>query len=269
MSLSVAAIQMTSGDKKRENLKKAGLLLEKGVDLGANLLALPENFSFMGKEGEKRREAEQIDDGESVNFLREFAAKYNVWLLGGTVPIKAEEGKIYNTSLLINDEGDIAARYDKIHLFDVDIPGGESHKESEMVKGGREVVSIETAYGIVGLSVCYDLRFPELYRRLTEQGARVIFVPAAFTKQTGEAHWEVLLRARAIENQVFVAAPAQVGIHSEKRQTYGNSMIIDPWGKVLARADNEETVITAKIDFSYQDEVRKSIPCLRHKMTDY
>lgn len=264
MLLTIAAIQMNSQDSKQENLKKADGLLKKGIELGAVFLALPENFSFMGEDDKKIRAAEDLEDGESVVFLKAFAAKHRVWLLGGSVPLRAGNDKVYNACLLINDSGEIAGRYDKIHLFDVDLPNGESHKESKIVKGGTDVICVDTPFCKVGLTICYDLRFPELFRKLTLDGGRVIFIPSAFTLQTGRAHWETLIRARAIENQVFVIAPAQFGVHNEVRSTYGNSMIVDPWGNILARADGGEGVITSKIDFAYQDKVRESIPCLKH-----
>jgi predicted amidohydrolase len=266
MKIKTAAIQMTSIADKAANLEKSEALLLKAVKEGAGLIALPENFSFMGSDEEKLAEAENIEDGVSVLFLKDFAQKHRLWLLGGSIAIHAGEGKVYNSSLLINDNGDIAARYDKIHLFDVQIRGGESHMESRMVKRGESPVCADTPLGPAGLSVCYDLRFPELYRRLVSEGAKLLFVPAAFTYKTGLAHWEVLLRARAIENQCYLIAPAQTGMHSALRRTYGNSMIIDPWGKVLAKAGEEEEVIFAEIDTSYQDEIREGIPCLRHRI---
>ena len=262
----VAAVQMTSTSNREANLRKAEELLNRGVDEGARVLSLPENFSFMGEDEEGKLDlAETSEGGPATDFLKGFARLNKVWIVGGSVPVKAEEGKVFNRSLLIDDQGEVATSYDKIHLFDVDIEGGESHKESRTVSPGDRVVTYKTPFGWVGLSICYDLRFPELYRELTLKGATMIFVPAAFTSQTGEAHWEVLLRARAIENQVYIIAPAQVGTHNKNRSTFGNSMIIDPWGKVMARAADEETVISAEIDLDYLDSVRRSIPCLEHR----
>ena len=264
--LTVAAVQMTSTYNRAANLRKAEELLKRGVDEGARFLSLPENFSFMGETEEGKLElAETPEGGSATDFMKGFARLNKVWIVGGSIPVKAEEGKVFNRSLLIDDQGVIVASYDKIHLFDVDIQGGESHKESRTVSPGDKVVTHKTPFGGVGLSICYDLRFPELYRELTLKGATMIFVPAAFTSRTGEAHWEVLLRARAIENQVYIIAPAQVGIHNKNRSTFGNSMIIDPWGKIIARARDEETVIIAEIDFDYLGSVRQSIPCLDHK----
>ncbi|MBI5186695.1 MAG: carbon-nitrogen hydrolase family protein [Nitrospinae bacterium] len=262
----VAAVQMNSGNKKRENLEKAYSLLTRGVDMGAGLLALPENFSFMGEEREKAKAAEDPESGESVLFLKKFAAEHRVWIVGGSIPIKAGDGKATNTSLLINDKGDVAARYDKVHLFDADLVNGETHRESDFVKRGDKAVVADTPFGRVGLSICYDLRFPELYRRLAAAGAEIIFAPSAFTFRTGKDHWEVLVRARAIENQAYMAAPAQCGVHGHERTTYGNAMIADPWGKVAARASEKETVIAAELDHVYQSEIRKSIPCLEHRV---
>lgn len=260
-----AAVQMTSVNNRESNLRKAEELLSRGVELGAKLLALPENFSFMGSEKEKAAVVEELDKGPSVAFLKDFALKNNVTILGGTLPLKAEGGKVYNTSLLIDSCGNISARYDKIHLFDVNISGGESHQESRLVEPGKEAVTVDTPLGRLGFSVCYDLRFPELYRKMSQEGARIIFSPAAFTVETGLAHWEVLIRARAIENQVYMIAPAQYGRHSETRRTFGNAMIVDPWGKVLAKAADREMVITAEIDLDYEDEIRKGLPCLNHR----
>lgn len=259
----VAALQMNSGNEVNKNLDQAYALMKAGVERGAALLALPENFSFMGNEKEKIRIAEDIKTGASVKFLKNFAREHKVWVAGGSIPIRASKDKVYNTFLLINDKGRVAARYDKIHLFDVNLKRGEKYRESSYVKRGTKPVTANTPFGRAGLSICYDLRFPELYRKLAARKAGIFFVPAAFTAQTGKDHWEVLLRARAIENQVYVIAPAQFGSHG-KRMTYGNSMIVDPWGKVLARAPDKETVILAELDPSYLEVVRKSIPCLKH-----
>ncbi len=266
MSFIAAAVQMTSGNNKRENIKKAENLLKRGVDLGAKILSLPENFSFIGSEGEVTAESEDVESGESAEFLRSFASKYGVWLVGGSIPVKADGGKIFNTSLLVNENGEISGKYNKIHLFDVDLAGGETHRESDYVEKGKTSVPFDSPFGKIGLSVCYDLRFPELYLSLALDGARLVFVPAAFTLETGKDHWETLLRARAIENQLYIIAPAQFGTHNKKRKTYGNSMIVDPWGKVIARASDKETVVIAEIDPSYQDEIRKRIPCLQHHL---
>ncbi len=262
--LKIAAIQMSSGNNKKKNLERANTLLESGVLQGAKFLALPENFSFMGEESEKIQAAENLEDGESVEFLKEFSRKHKVWLLGGSVPFIAGDQKVTNSSLLISDQGEITARYDKIHLFDVNLSEGEVYRESGFVQKGDQPVVADTPFGKVGLSICYDLRFPELYRILALNGASMVFLPAAFTVPTGMAHWEVLIRARAIENQVYMIAAGQCGVNSPTRTTYGHSMIVDPWGKVLAAASDEEAVILADLDFDYLENVRKRIPCLEH-----
>ncbi len=264
MKFKIGAVQMTSGSDKKKNLAKAESLLTAGIDQGATLLALPENFSFMGSEAEKLLAAEEESGGEAIDFLKNLAIREGVWILAGSIPIKASPGKVFNSSLLIGSDDAIAARYDKIHLFDVNVPDGESHCESKTVEPGRSPVIAETPFGKLGLTICYDLRFPELYRRLAKEGATILFVPAAFTVETGKAHWEVLLRARAIENQVYVVAPAQAGRHSKTRQTFGHSMIIDPWGKVIARLEDEEGVITAEVDLSLVEKVRSGVPVLDH-----
>ena len=196
---------------------------------------------------------------------RSLAASLGIHLLAGSFLEKTPEARAYNTSLLFSPEGEILAQYRKIHLFDIDIPGQVSIKESDTKKPGQEVVTCETGVGTVGLSVCYDLRFPELYRQLADNGAELICVPAAFTFPTGAAHWEPLLRARAIENQSYLIAPNQIGKNVHGFADYGNSMIIDPWGKVIARAPDKECVITAEIDREYVEKIRKELPCLAHR----
>ena len=262
----MGVVQMNSGGNKKENLRKAEVLLREGVERGVRFLALPENFSFMGKDSEKIEVAEDLENGETVDFLRRFAADHGVWLLGGTIPLKAGEKKVHNTSLLIDDQGKVAARYDKIHLFDVQLDEKEVYRESDFVQGGTHPVVAETPWGKAGLSICYDIRFPELYRKLVEAGAEFIFLPAAFTQRTGKDHWEVLVRARAIENQVYMIAPAQVGVHPGGRMTHGDSMIVDPWGKVTARAGEGDTVVSAELDPAQCERVRNSIPCLKHRV---
>ena len=195
------------------------------------------------------------------------ARRHGLWLLGGSFPEAAGEGRVFNTSLLLSPEGAIVAAYRKIHLFDVDLrpQGGAEFRESAHVAPGQEVVVAKTPFGGLGLSVCYDLRFPELYRAQSERGVRFLAVPAAFAVETGRDHWEVLLRARAIENQAFVVAPAQCGRHSPERASYGRSLIVDPWGLVLARAPDRPGVIVADCDLAAQDRLRASLPVLAHR----
>jgi predicted amidohydrolase len=261
----LGAVQMTSTADRASNLETALRLVSEAADRGAALIGLPENFSFMGRDEDRIAGAETLE-GPTVSALRELAQRRRVFVLAGSIPEKVEQpGKTANTSVLIADDGSIAATYRKIHLFDVAIPDGARYAESETVVAGSEPVVAATPLGRVGLSVCYDLRFPELYRRLSDSGAEVLTVPAAFTLFTGKDHWEVLLRARAIENLSYVLAPAQVGRHSATRVTYGNSMIVDPWGVVLARCPDGEGVCVAPASRARLEQVRRELPSLGHR----
>jgi predicted amidohydrolase len=262
----IAAIQMTSTPDKRANLAQARALLADACRKKAELVAFPEVFSFIADRADTiKKEAEPLN-GTTVETLREWAAERRVWILGGSILLRAQKGLVTNTSLLISPEGLIAARYDKIHLFDADIPGDRSYRESKYIKPGRKPVAARTPFGALALSVCYDIRFPELYRKLTHRhDIRIIFVPAAFTVKSGEAHWDLLTRARAVENQAYVVAPAQCGIHYPGRETYGHSRIVDPWGKVIAEKATGPGVVLADIDFTYLEETRKRLPALKNR----
>jgi predicted amidohydrolase len=259
-----AAIQMTASSVKEENLAKAETFVRLAAERGATLIVLPEVFAWRGPRAEEPAQVEPIP-GPTSERLRDFARRHQIYLLAGSFLEKGEDSRSYNTSLLLSPQGDILAHYRKIHLFDVDIPGQVRVKESDTKKPGAAVVATTTPLGVLGLSVCYDLRFPELYRQLAAQGAEVMFVPSAFTFPTGAAHWEPLLRARAIENQTYIVAPNQIGKNTHGYADYGNSMIIDPWGKVIARAPDKECFITAEIDRDYVEKVRKELPCLAHR----
>jgi nitrilase len=264
----VAAIQMTSGHIVEDNLAAAGALLREAKELGADIACLPENFSFIGlKDADKLGVAEPDGDGPIQQFLRDTARELKLWILGGTTVLKGDSpNRVSNTSLLFDAEGKRVARYDKIHLFDVTIPGrNESYLESTHVMPGREVVIADTPVGKLGLSVCYDMRFPELYRELVARGAEWLAMPAAFTVPTGRAHWETLLRARAIENLCYVVAPAQAGTHTSGRETYGDTLIVDYWGQVLSRLAKGTGVITADIDLSKLAETRQRFPALDNR----
>jgi len=264
----VAAIQMTSGHVVQDNLAAAGKLLREAKDLGADIACLPENFSFIGlKDADKLAVAEADGTGPIQDFLRDTARQLKLWILGGTTVIKGDSAsRVSNASLLIDADGKRVARYDKIHLFDVAIPGrDESYLESTHVTPGRKVVLAETPVGRLGFSVCYDMRFPELYRELVSQGAQWLAMPAAFTVPTGRAHWETLLRARAIENLCYVVAPAQTGTHTSGRETYGDTLIVDYWGQVLSRLPKGSGVITADIDLVKQTETRVRFPALANR----
>ena len=264
----VAAIQMTSSHVVADNLAAAAGLLREAKDLGAEIACLPENFSFIGlHDADKCQVAEADGEGHVQSFLSETARKLKMWILGGTIVIRGDgAGRVANSSLLIDAAGKRVARYDKIHLFDVTIPGrDEQYRESTHVAAGREPVVADTPVGKLGLSVCYDMRFPELYRELVSQGAEWLVMPAAFTVPTGRAHWETLLRARAIENLCYVVAPAQAGTHTSGRETYGDSIIVDYWGQVLSRLAKGGGVITADIDLAKEAETRARFPALDNR----
>jgi predicted amidohydrolase len=268
-SVTAAVVQMTSTADVERNLAAAERLVEEAARRGARFVALPENFAYLRSEGEPVPEAQPLGadggDGPWVRRLADQARRHQLTLLLGSVPEKVEgEGRVYNTSVLLGPDGRRLALYRKIHLFDIDLPGLEHLKESRAVLPGREPVLAETPFGPLGLSICYDLRFPELYRRLARAGARVLAVPSAFTERTGKDHWEVLLRARAVENLAYVVAPAQVGNHGRGRASHGHAMIVDPWGAVLAQVPDGEGVATAVLDFERQDRLRRELPALSH-----
>ncbi|MEI7704680.1 MAG: carbon-nitrogen hydrolase family protein [Deltaproteobacteria bacterium] len=261
----LGAVQMTSTADRSRNLSTAIRLLNEAADLGARLVGLPENFAFMGRDEERIATAETLD-GPTLAAIRDVARDRKIWVVAGSIAEKVDDpGKTANTSVLVADDGSIAAAYRKIHLFDVNIPDGARYAESETVAPGSEAVLATTPLGRVGLTICYDLRFPELYRKLSGLGAEVIFVPAAFTLFTGKDHWEVLLRARAIENLCYVVAPAQVGRHSANRLTYGNAMVVDAWGTVLARCPDGEGVCVARFDRPRMEKARQELPALTHR----
>jgi deaminated glutathione amidase len=266
--MKVAALQMTSGPDVAANLEQARQLLEEAAAQGVRLAALPENFSFMGlKDADKRGVAEADGQGAAQDFLAASAKRLRLWIVGGTIPLRSgADGRVAAASLVYDSDGRRVARYDKIHLFDVDLPGRtESYRESAHVAPGSTAAVIDTPVGRLGLSVCYDVRFPELYRHLSAAGAQLLAVPSAFTGPTGRAHWETLLRARAIENLCYVIAPAQSGFHPSGRETYGDSMIVDFWGRVLQRVPRGRGCAIAAIDLARQAGVRESFPALIHR----
>ena len=261
----VAAVQMVSTPRVDENLQQAAALIADASAQGANLVALPEYFPIMGmNDGEKIRVRESDGDGPIQKFLAQTAAKHRIWLVGGSLPLVASEaGKVLNSCLVYNPQGERVARYDKIHLFGFQ-KGAEFYNESATIAPGRLPVSFDTPFGRVGVSICYDMRFPELYRALGVNDLLVI--PAAFTETTGRAHWEILLRARAIENQCYVLAVAQGGKHENGRETHGNSMLIDPWGEILDRKLKGPGVVIGDVDHARIAEVRASLPALTHRV---
>jgi predicted amidohydrolase len=280
MPFRIAAVQMCSTEDIASNLARAAELVTNAAAAGANLIGLPENFAYLGSgQDHKLSIAETLadpaatpatsppSDGPVLTAMRRLARDTGVWLLLGGFPEKVREnpGKLANTSVLLDPEGAIQARYRKLHLFDVEIPGGHRFCESDAVIPGDRPVVAETPWGGVGLTICYDLRFPELYRDLVQKGARILSVPAAFTRETGKDHWHVLLRARAIENLAYVFAPAQWGFHGGKRASYGHAMVIDPWGVILAECGERDGYALAEVDLAYQETVRSTLPCLSHR----
>lgn len=264
-----AVVQMTSTGEVAENLDAAERLLATAKEGGAVLAVLPENFALMGrKESDKLAVAEEPGTGPIQKRIAAIANALGLWIIAGTMPLKvAGDSRVAPACLVFDAGGRQVARYDKIHLFDVDLPDrNESYRESTTMTPGRTPVVVQTPIGKVGLAVCYDVRFPELFRQLEAQGAEVFSLPAAFTAPTGLAHWEVLLRARAVENLAYVLASAQAGVHANGRETYGDSLIADPWGRVLDRRSQGEGVALAEIDLTQQRELRARFPALRHRV---
>ena len=267
--LRVGAVQMRSTDDLAANLAICRALTAQAVADGATLVVLPECFSFLGRaEGDKLKIAETTEgSGPVMSTLRELAAQHGVWIVGGGTPeiIAADPKRTYNTAVVIDPGGGITARYRKIHLFEVDIPGGACMRESDATAAGDQLVVADIAGVKVGLTICYDVRFPELYRSLVKQhGAEVVLVPAAFTAHTGAAHWHLLLRARAVEDQCWVVAPAQWGRHNEKRESYGHTLISDPWGTIVAERAEGDGVVVATLDGATVAKRRMQLPSLRH-----
>jgi nitrilase len=262
--IKIAGIQMASGPHVSANLSEAERLIEIAATQGAKLIALPENFAIMGlKDTDKVKVREKEGTGQIQRFLAKMAKKHQVWLIGGSVPMECDDADKVRTSCLVYDpSGKLAGRYDKIHLFNLDL-GNEHYHENDTIEPGDKVVVLDTPVGRIGLSICYDLRFPELYRAMGD--VDLIVIPAAFTDTTGKAHWETLVRARAIENQCYVLAPAQGGYHLSGRETHGNSMIVDPWGVVLDRLPRGSGVVISGMNPAYQESLRKSLPALQHR----
>ncbi|HJO25331.1 MAG: carbon-nitrogen hydrolase family protein [Myxococcota bacterium] len=262
----VAIVQMNSTDDLPANLAAAERFVDAAALLGVEFVALPENFAYLRREGLRFPCAQGLD-GEIVGAVRAWARRHRLRILGGTFPeVIPGEDRVYNTSVLIGPDGAVEAVYRKIHLFDVRLGAGAHFTESASIAPGKDVVVADTPAGGIGLSVCYDLRFPELYRAMAARGdVRFLCVPSAFTPETGKDHWEILLRARAIENQAFVLAPAQCGRHSENRASYGRSLIVDPWGLILAQAGDRPGVITAVCDLRELERSREQLPALKHR----
>ena len=260
----IAAVQLASGPNVKGNLNEAGRLIEMAAAQGARLVALPEYFAIMGlRDDDKVRAREKPGAGPIQEFLAATARRHGIWLVGGSVPLESSSPqKVRNSSLVYDDQGKLAARYDKIHLFGFSM-GQERYEEERTIEPGKDVVTVDTPFAKLGLSICYDLRFPELYRAMTP--VDIILVPSAFTETTGKAHWETLIRARAIENLAYVLAPAQGGYHLSGRETHGDSMIVDPWGVVLDRLPRGSGVVVASINLQHLRNLRQSLPSLTHR----
>lgn len=264
----VAAVQMASGPNFDANLLEAERLLEQAAAAGAQLAVLPENFALMGMQDRDVLDYREDDGaGPIQRFIAERCRRHRLWIVAGTIPLRCEDpGRLAAACMLYDDQGERVARYDKIHLFDVTLVGsGESYNESATVRPGREAVVAETPFGRLGLAVCYDLRFPELFRALLDQGAELLALPAAFTAVTGKAHWESLLRARAIENLAHLVAGAQGGYHLNGRETHGHSMILDPWGRILGQRAHGAGVVTAELNREDQKRLRETFPCIENR----
>jgi len=264
----VAAVQMTTGPEVAANLRQAERLIRGATDAGATLMVLPENFAFMGKQVQDILPLGERDgDRRLQSFLSRVTARYGVWVVGGTIPLVADApGRVRAACLVFDERGARVARYDKIHLFDVEIPGTkERYTESSTIESGEDILVLDSPCGRLGIAICYDLRFPELFRPMLDAGAEVLAIPAAFSAVTGQAHWETLIRARAIENLVYVVAAAQGGRHPDGRKTHGHSMIVDPWGAVLACVPQGSSSIHCPLDRDFQTSVRRNFPALEHR----
>ncbi len=260
----VAAVQMDTQNDKEANWRQMAAFIDEAAAKGAQLVAFPEVVNILSEEPQY---AEAIP-GPTTELLAEKAREHQIWIHGGSISEVNPDGpRTYNTTVLINPAGEIVARYSKLHNFDMTLPDGSSVRESDRKEPGRKIVTVETELGHLGFAICYDMRFPELFRLMTLQGAQIIFLPANFTMPTGKDHWESILRARAIENGCYLIAPNQVGV-KEKFVAYGNSMIVDPWGTVIARASDKPGVILAEIDLDYLDDVRRRNPSVANRRTD-
>lgn len=262
----IAAIQMNSTPDVDKNLSEAKRLLDEALKVNPNIIAFPEHFLCLTTDADLNHSRAQKKNGEWVQILSEWAADNDVWILAGSIPLAAPKHKITNTSLLFSPEGEIEAKYSKIHLFDVNIPGDQTYKESLTIEPGKKPVCVDTPWGKMGFSICYDLRFPELYRTYSKKEAEILFIPAAFAEKTGMAHWDSLTRARAIENQAYVIAPAQFGSPYAGRNCFGHTRIIDPWGRVIAERKDGAGVVWADLDYAELVKVRTNLPALEHRV---
>lgn len=260
----VGLIQMTSSTKVEENLACVEQMMLQAHEESAALVSLPENFACMGINDDKFRISEAYGQGPIQEKISQLAKRFNLWVIAGTIPIKTLGRRVRSSSIVFDNKGQQVTRYDKIHLFDVRVSENEAHQESSDIEPGQDLVVVDTPVGKIGLTVCYDLRFAELYQQLLFKGAELFSVPSAFTVVTGEAHWELLLRARAVENLCFVLAANQTGHHENKRDTFGHSMIVEPWGTIMAQKETGMGLVIADIDLNRLQQLRKQFPCIEH-----
>lgn len=265
MKTLVAVAQMTSTDNKDQNLEICEALIAKAAQKGARFVCFPENFAYFGNGKEKLEVYAEDLAGPSITRLRQQAKKHNIWVsLGGFQERIGQTQKIHNTHVVVNNHGDVVANYKKIHLFSANLPDGTRYNENKIVREGTRAVVLETPFFKAGLTICYDLRFAHLFWALRCLGAQVILVPAAFTKLTGQAHWEILLRTRAVETQSYILAAAQVGAHNTRRESYGHAMIVDPWGRIIAQCEEGQDLAWAHIDLNYIFKIREQMPIKQH-----
>lgn len=268
MTTRVSAIQMVSSEKVEDNLGVAAEFIQRAAAEGSRLIVLPENFAIIGhNDHDKVRIREKFGHGKIQDFLAEQAAKYGIWIVGGTIPLESSDvNRVRAACLVYNDAGEVAGRYDKIHLFDVTLQDGkECYKESETIESGDQTLVVPTPFGKLGIGVCYDIRFPEQFRQMLDDGMEILALPSAFTAYTGRSHWKTLIRARAIENLCYVIAAAQGGRHPDGRETFGNSMILDPWGNVMVQFATGNGLVSADISLERQNAIRSNLPALNHR----
>ncbi len=264
----IAAVQMATGPNVSANLLEAERLVKEAAEHGAGLVVLPENFAFMGKRDQDVLTLREFDgEGPLQTYLAKLATRHRVWIVGGTIPLHSRQpGRVRAACLVFNEKGERVARYDKFHLFDVNIPGAdERYEESSTIEPGNDIIVLDSPFGRLGIAVCYDLRFPEMFRQMLDSGMEVLAIPSAFTAFTGKAHWETLVRARAIENLAYVVAAAQGGYHISGRETHGHSMIVDPWGTVLAQVPRGTGYVCCPLDQDFQSSVRRNFPTIEHR----
>jgi predicted amidohydrolase len=266
--LRVALCQMIVTEDKDENLKKAKKMITKAANKGAELVVLPEMFNCPYDNSYFSKFAESYPTGETINLLSDLAKTNNIYLIGGSIPERGEKERIYNTSFVFNNKGELIGRHRKVHLFDIDVQGGIRFMESDVLAQGEDLTVFDTPFGKMGVIICYDIRFPEILRLMVLKGARIIVVPAAFNMITGPAHWDILFRVRALDNQVYMLGTAPARNESASYLSYGNSIITDPWGKIVNKLDEKEGILIEDLDLSKIDEVRLELPLLRHRRED-